>query len=154
MCSWLVPFALRAGCALLVALVVFGAGSVIFHLLRGPWWPTIIFQASERPRIVGRWLLGTLGVAIILGYGLFAISGIAIATLIWLLGAPRLIDAKATYAAWRDDPQEDRAAALSVRNRLREAMGEPEFDGQTVWRDYILDHARASRRARYQPPGA
>ncbi|HEX7855064.1 MAG TPA: hypothetical protein VF503_15350 [Sphingobium sp.] len=138
----------------IVLLIVLGTIGTLVLLLNGPWWPSVMFQAGQRPQIYRSWLFWTGGTAIVLGYIAFGTAGVAMATTIWIIFAPRFIVARATKTAWKADEPPKRAAALAVRNRIRRGANEAEYAGSECWDQYVLDSARAERQARYQPPGS
>ncbi|MEL0210901.1 MAG: hypothetical protein VW891_10020, partial [Novosphingobium sp.] len=88
-----------------------------------------------------------------LGYTFLGGAGLAVATLLWFILAPAVIVPRATKAAWNADTEEQRTAALAVRNRVRLAARQSKLDGTECWNQYVLDRARAERQAEYQPPG-
>ena len=90
----------------------------------------------------------------VFGYTFLDEAGLAMATLLWFILAPAVIVPRATKAAWNADTEEQRKAALAVRNRVRLAARQPKLDGTGCWNQYVLDRARAERQAEYQPPGA
>ena len=123
-------------------------------MMRGPWWPSVIFQTGQRPKIYWRWLVGTFAVTAFVGFVSLGAPGMAITTLLWLLMAPRIIGPRATAAAWREDSPEQREGARAVRNRIRRANEQAEIAEGVQWPEYVLDRARAEMQARYRPPGS
>jgi hypothetical protein len=126
--------------------------SLVF-LLRRPWWPTLIFQTGLRPREYVPWQAGTFAGFAIFGYALLGNAGFTLMTLVWFVFAPAIVVPRATRRIWAADSEDDRAAALAIRNRMRAAAGEAELDGSNFWSQYVLDRARADRQAQYRPPG-
>lgn len=142
----------------LIALAVLAAGlagvvAATLFVLRGPWWPTVLYQAGQRPRSV-YWPLFLSFVALTtVGFLPFGNAGLSAAALIWLFAAPRFAGWWATRRAWANDPLVTQEAARTVRNRIRERSGEPEQPEGQSWPEYIVDVARAERQAKYEPPG-
>lgn len=147
------PFVIRGGIMILVLIILLALLGGLTLLVRRPWWPSVIFQTGQRPRIYVPWLIGSFAVPAIVGAAIFGPAGLAIMTLLWFAFAPPFIGPRGTKASWDSDKPEERAEALAVRNRIRSALGETDLDGKTYWNQYVLDRARAIRQAKYRPPG-
>lgn len=144
--------------ARVAAFAVFTVGmiaivAVTTVIVRGPWWPTVLFQAGQRPRLVF-WPLG-LTYVVFTGVRFlpFGAPGLSAASLAWLFLAPQITSWWATRQAWTADDEHKRESARAVRNRLRDRIGEPEQPVGISWPQYIVDVARAERQAKYEPPG-
>ena len=131
-----------------LAMTLFGMNWV----LKGAWWPSVIFQLFQRPAIAKRLLWRTLLFAVVPMTLLFGAAGLAAAILCWAIFAPRWIAEQASAIAWADDAAhpEVRERALAVRNRRRELLGESTLDGMSTWPQYIIDVAKGERQRRYQ----
>jgi hypothetical protein len=131
-----------------LAATLFGTSWV----LRGAWWPSVIFQLFQRPAIAQPLLWRSLLVAIAPITLLLGEAGLAAAILGWAIFAPRWIAERASAIAWADDAArpEVRERALAVRNRRRELLGEGSLDGTSTWPQYIIDVAKGERQRRYQ----
>lgn len=146
----------RLVAAAVVLIGVFGATALCIGLLSGPWWPSLIFQASRQPRIFGIWLAGSLAALVTAGTVLAAEAGLAFALLVWVICIPRIVGPLASRTIWKRDLKDSTTLvteALAVRNRIRRANGDAEIAAGQFWPQYVLDQARAQMQARYKPPG-
>jgi Na+-transporting methylmalonyl-CoA/oxaloacetate decarboxylase gamma subunit len=142
--------------AVIALALMFGALATLLFLARGPWWPSLIFQAGRRPQLFWTWLAASFALLFLLGATLAGGAGIAFAALAWLVLAPRIIGPVASRIAWKRDrrlAKDKVTAALAIRNRIRRARDESELADGLFWAEYVLDNARAEIQARYKPPG-
>ncbi len=134
-----------------IVLASIAAGLAVLRLLSGPWWPSVIFQISQRSRLYTRPLWVSFGLALLLGSVLAGLAGAYAAIILWTLFAPQYLVRRGNAKAWREDESGDiRIRALAVRNLERERLNLPELDGSSPWPQYIIDAARAERQKAYQ----
>lgn len=177
--DWLPNLIVRA--VLVVVMIAFLAAIILLaRQLRGPWWPTVIFQHHQRPSATGRPLWGSLAVVIVVAGLAGGPAYMMGAMMLWTIVAPRHVVRYASRRAWRADKAiEDRAQAAAtsatsatptppdtetsivdnrpirlraaeVRNRIRERLEQPFIVDTEPWDEYIMDAVRADRQKAYQ----
>lgn len=127
-------------------------GMLALWAVAGPWWPTTLVQNRFRRRR-SCWALGQAFAIATLAILLLGDHGVAVGSLIFLVFAPRYVNWRVRCGAWHDDTEATRAAARTIRNRLRDRQEEAALAADAgPWPEYVNDVVRAARDKVYTPP--
>lgn len=144
----------RVMAAAIFAVLLIGLSLLLRRWVSWSWWPSLLFQAGQRPAVAQKWLLISFLVPSLPLFMLLGGGGLAIGVLGWILGAPAFVGRRIARAAWAEDDNATHEQARELRNEINQRRGLPDLpspDGP--WRYYVIDAALTKRRARYRPPG-